>query len=247
MWTIATKELRSLFYSPLAWIVLGVLQVILAFIFATRVEFFLDPSFQAKINHIPDALGLTDIIVSYLYVWAGMLFLIVTPLLTMRLLSEERRNKTLALLLSSPISITAIILGKYLGLMGFFLFIFGLISLMPLSLLIGGAVDIGQLAMCTLGLFLLTGAFTAIGLYISTLTQHPAIAAIGTFGSLLLLWIIDIIGKETNTPLSYLSLTRHYQPLLQGIFDTTDIAYYLIVISLFLLLSIWRLDNERVQ
>ncbi|EIJ42486.1 ABC-type transport system involved in multi-copper enzyme maturation, permease component [Beggiatoa alba B18LD] len=247
MWTIATRELRALFYSPLAWIILGVVQLILAFLFAKQVELFLSPSVQAQINHTPNALGLTDIVVGYLYVWAGMLFLLITPLLTMRLISEERRNKTLALLLSAPVSSADIILGKYCGLLLFYLLLMSLPALMSLSLLLGGHLDLGQLSLCVLGLGLLVAAMSAIGLYLSTLTQHPIIAAVGTFGCLLFLWIIDVLSDAPNSVLAYLSFANHYQPLLQGILNTQDIIYYLIMIGLFLLLSIWRLDNERVQ
>jgi ABC-2 type transport system permease protein len=123
-----------------------------------------------------------------------------------------------------------------------------MITLMPLSLLTGGSLDFGQLLSGFLGLGLMMAAFAAIGLYISTLTAHPTVAAIGTFGSLLILWMIDWASKveEQSGVFSYLSLTNHYQMLLKGLFSTEDIFYYLLLISLFLILSIQRLDSERI-
>jgi ABC-2 type transport system permease protein len=246
MWTIATRELRSLFLSPLAWSILGIIQFILGWIFAVLVSEFTQPDFQSELANHPDAPGLTDIVVSSLFGWIGIVLLLVAPLLTMRLISEERHNKTLPLLLSAPIPMTSIILGKYLGLMGFFLIMLATIMLMPLSLLLGGTLDFGQIASGLVGVTLLLGAFTAIGLYISTLTAHPTVAAIGTFGILLLLWIIAENAGEQTGVLTYLAITTHYQPLLKGIFNSQDVVYYLLVIALFLILSIQKLDADRI-
>ena len=173
------------------------------------------------------------------------------PLLTMRLISEERRNKTLPLLLSAPMPMTSIILGKFLGLMGFFLIMLLMLMLMPLSLLFGGTLDFGQLASGLIGIILLIGALIALGLYISTLTPHPTVAAISTYGAFLLLWMLDWtenVGEQQSEvlTLAYWSITHHYHPLLKGLFSTADVAYYVLFIALFLILSIHRLDADRI-
>ena len=95
------------------------------------------------------------------------------------------------------------------------------------------------------GLAFLLGSFAAVGLFMSTLTQYPAVAASSTFGVLLLFWLLDWSGDETSL-LAYLSLLNHYEPFLRGVFDSTDAAYYLLVIVMFLVLSIRRLDAERL-
>jgi len=249
MWIIAARELRSLFLSPLAWSILAVIQFIFAWVFAGLVSWFLQPEVQSQLASHPEAPGLTEVVVNSLFEWMGIVLLLVTPLLTMRLISEERRNKTFYLLLSAPVSMTRIVLGKYLGIMGFFLIMVGMILLMPFSLLLGGTLDFGQVAAGLLGVFLLLGAFSAIGLYISTLTDQPTVAAIATFGALLLLWIVEWIGGnsgESNTLLNYLSITNHYQSLLKGLFNSQDVVYYLLVIILFLGLSIHQLDADRI-
>ena len=99
-----------------------------------------------------------------------------------------------------------------------------------------------------MGVILLLGALTALGLFISTLTAQPTVAAISTFGIFLLLWMLDWGEniKEQTGALTYLSITNHYQPLVKGLFSTTDVAYYVLFMVLFLALSIHRLDAERI-
>ena len=101
-----------------------------------------------------------------------------------------------------------------------------------------------------LGLVLVVAAFAAIGVYMSSLTEQPTVAAVTTFGLLLLLWIIDWAGKgqlDGGNALAYLSMLRHYEPLLKGLFNSTDVAYYLLLIVLFIGFSIRRLDATRLQ
>ena len=180
--TIIAKELRSLFASPLAWVVLAFLQIILAWIFLTRVDYFL--TIQPQLARVPNAPGLTEIVVVPMFGIASIVLLMSVPLLTMRLIAEERRNKTMTLLMSAPISMTQIVLGKFLATASFLAMVGGLIALMALSLLMGGSLDYGLLAANLLGLLLLTGSFAAIGLFASCLTTHPVVAAIGACSAL---------------------------------------------------------------
>ena len=245
---IAGREFRTLFLSPLAWTILGVIQIILAYMFLAQLDYYL--MVQARIAGMEEAPGITDLIVAPLFGNAGIILLLVTPLLTMRLISEERRNRTLSLLFTAPVSMTEIVLGKYLGVMGFLLVMVGMILLMPLSLLFGGGLDAGKLIACVMALTLLLAGFAAVGLYMSALAVQPTVAAISTFGALLLLWIIDwsshASGKSGGA-LEYLSLLRHYEGLLKGLITTTDLVYFVLFITTFLVLSVHRLDNDRLQ
>lgn len=246
--TLALRELRSLFLSPLAWAILAVVLFLLAWLFLAQVEYF--QMVQPRLVSIPNAPGITAIVVAPMLGDAAIILMLVTPLLTMRLIADERRNHTLPLLLSSPISMTEIVLGKYLGLLLFFLILLALIALMPLSLLMGGGLDFGTLAAGFLGLALLLAAYSAAGLFMSSLTRQPTVAAISTFGLLLLLWVIDWAGNARpgmSGVFTYLSLLRHYESLLKGLFNTKDVLYYLLFITTFLVLSIRRLDADRLQ
>jgi len=191
----------------------------------------------------------TDVVVAPLFGNAAVVLLLVAPLITMRVLSEEKRNRTLTLLMSAPVSMSEIVLGKYLGVLGFFAALLGLLALMPLSLFAGTSLDVGKLLSGLLGLSLLVGAFAAAGLYMSSLTEQPTIAAVSSFGLLLLLWIINWAGssgEQVSGVLSYLSLVQHYDSLLKGLFNSADVAYYLLFILTFLVLSIQRLDANRL-
>jgi ABC-2 type transport system permease protein len=246
--TIAARELRTLFLSPLAWSILGVIQIILGYMFLAQVDYYL--MVQPRIAAMEDAPGVTDLVVAPLFGNAGVILLLVTPLLTMRLISEERRNRTLSLLFTAPVSMTEIIVGKYLGIFSFLLLMVGMILLMPLSLLVGGGLDFGKLASCALALILLLAGFAAVGLYISALANHPTVAAVSTFGALLLFWIIDWTSSAeggTGGLLQYLSILRHYEGLLKGLVSTTDLVYFLLFTLTFLVLSVHRLDNDRLQ
>jgi gliding motility-associated transport system permease protein len=246
--TIARREFRSMFLSPLAWVILAVVQVILAWSFFSAVDVFF--SLQEKLTTIKNSPGVTDLIASPLFEVSSVVLLMIMPLLTMRLISEDKRNKTMSLLLSAPISITEIVLGKYLGLLFFIVVLLFMIALMPLSLSMGTELDLAKIFSGTLGLFLVLAAFGAAGLYMSSLTDNPMIAAISTFGVLLLLWMVNVnvvsVGGNESA-LSYLSLQTHFTALLRGILNTRDIAYFILFILGFIVLSIRELETQRLQ
>lgn len=240
---IAAHETRRIFVSPLAWAVLGVSQLIFGYIFAGAVIQYVRNSETAD-----QSLGVSDYVGSGLYGSATIILLLILPLMTMRLFSEERKSGTLTLLFSAPVTLIEIVLGKFLGVMVFVLAMMGLLALMPASLLPVVDLDLGRLAAGLLGIFLLTMSFAACGLFISSLTREPTIAAIGSFAALLLIWLLKMPGSF-DSPLAplfdYLSLISHYQDLISGLFDSSDVAYYLLFTALFLWLTVIRLDMER--
>ncbi|WP_152555598.1 ABC transporter permease subunit [Methylomarinum vadi] len=245
---IGRRELKTLFLSPLAWSILAILQFILAYLFLSQVETF--NSFQARLATIDNAPGLTDIVVNPLFTNAAIILLLVTPLLTMRLVCEERRNKTLSLLLSAPLNGTEIIIGKYAGILGLLLSIVGLVCLMPLSLLLGGELDVGKFFCNILALSLLIAAFASVGLYMSCIAGHPTVAAIGSFGLLLLLWVLDWsagLKGQSSEIFNYLSMLQHFQNMQSGLLDSSDVLYFMLFSATFIILSIRRLESDRLQ
>lgn len=244
MWTIALRELRSLFFSPLAWVLIGVTQFILAWLFLIQLEEFLQVQPQLATLEQPPGVG--DLVISPLLESAAVILMLLTPLLSMRLLSEEYRSGTIDLLLSSPITTWRILLGKYLSLLLLFLVILALVAAMPLSLLLGGTLDIGRLGAGLLGLGLLLAAFAAIGLLLSSLTDQPMVAAVSSYGLLLFLWIINLAGSGEGSELfAWLSLSSHYQRMLTGLVHGSDIVYYLLLIITCLSLANHRLESRR--
>lgn len=246
MLTIARHELYRLFMSPLAWIILALSQLILAYLFLTHIDYFMQ--IQGKIAAIPGAPGVTEMVALAMYNNAAIILLLLAPLITMRLLAEEQRSESLPLLLSAPLSATQIVLGKFFSTLIFFLILLALITLMPLSLSVGTTLDLKAMASGLIALTLLVACFTAIGLFISGLTKQPAIAAIATFSLLFLLWILDWSDNAAqNGVLGWLSLLSHFQAVLQGDIQSKDIAYYLIITGLFLALTIHRLNAQRLN
>lgn len=246
--TIALRDLRSMFLSPLAWTVLAVAQLVLSWIFFSQIDVFF--SVQEELATMPNAPGVTDLVIAPVIEIASIMLLMVSPLLTMRLISEERRNGTLVLLRSSPASISDIVLGKFVGITLFYVLFVCMLALMPLSLLMGAELDLGKLAAGFIGLMLLLSSFAAAGLFLSSLTANPVIAAISTFGLLLLLWILDRSAggsNSTDTVFSYLSLTSHISPMIRGIISSADLAYFGLFIVTFILLTIRQMDAERLQ
>ena len=245
IFTIAGKELRSMFTSPLAWVVLAFVQLILAWIFLFRIDYFI--SAQSQIARVPNAPGLTEIAIVPMFGIASIVLLMSVPLLTMRLVSEERRNQTMALLMAAPISMSEIILGKFLALIAFLSLINLLILLMALSVLAGGTIDFGLLIANLVGLMLLGASFAAIGLFISCLTNHPVVAAILSLGVFLGLWVMNIAASDTESVLNLISLLRHFEGFMNGSIAVTDLIYFSLLITTFLILSIRRLDADRLR
>jgi ABC-2 type transport system permease protein len=247
VFTIASRELKNLFLSPLAWSIMAVLQLILAYLFLTQVDTYM--TLQPRLAGVEGAPGVTDIVIAPLLQTVGFLFMLIAPAITMRVFSDEKRNRTLSLLLSAPVSMSDIVLGKFLGVLLFFLLLLIMLAAMPLSLYAGSSLDSGKLAAGLLGLALLLASFAAIGVFMSSLTEQPVVAAISTFGLLLLLWIIDWSGnskEQVSGLFAYLSLQTHLTSFLKGLFSTSDVAYYLLLTILFLVLGIRRLDQQRL-
>ena len=245
IFTIAFKELKALFASSLAWTLLALVQLVLGWVFMGRLDAFMEV--QSQLVQIANPPGVTEIIVAPIFAMAAAVLLMATPLLTMRLIAEERRNHTMTLLTSAPISMTDIVLGKFLGLMTFFCGVIFLVMVLSLSLLMGGTLDAGLLLSNAVGLLLICACFAALGLYISSLTAQPSVAAAGTLGVLLGLWVMDIAADDGGSIMRTLSLLKHYESFNRGLIDTFDLAYFSLFIITFLVLAIRRLDGERLR
>ena len=248
MLNIGFNEFRRFFRTPMPWVLIAAVQLILAYLFLAQTEDYIR-KIQPQIIASQAAYGVTDIVLTRIFTFAGMLMLAIMPLLTMRSFAEERQNHTLTLLRAAPVSATQIVLGKFLALELFILCLIALISLMPLSLLLGTSLDIGQLSSAIVGLFLLLSSFAAAGLFLSSLTKHPMMAALAGFAVLLILALLHFAGTRTDQPselLVYLSHFSHYLNFVNGIIDSRDVVYYVLFITTFLVLSIRKLDNERL-
>jgi len=254
IFTIAGKELKALFASPLAWVVLTEMQIIFGYSFLRRIDDFLQ--IQPRLVHMTNPPGVTELVVAPTFATAAVVLLFAVPLLAMRLIAEERRNQTMVFLISAPVSITDIVVGKFLGLMGFLLVVIGLVALMPLTLAGGTWLDYGLLASLTAGFVLLAACFAAVSLYMSCLTAHPVAAAIGAFSALLAMLLMgetagdSLRARGWHVPaalVQVLSPLKNFEPLGRGLVDTYAIACSLLLTIAFIVMAIRRLDAMRLR
>ena len=242
--TIAHKEFRSLFATPSTWLMLGALQFIFAWFFLARLDAFLQV--QAQLAQIANAPGATQAVAAPLFGTIALIMMMLVPVFTMRLIAEERRNQTMALLMAAPVSSTHIVLGKYLGLLLFLLLIIADCALMVLVLAAGTQLDTGLLLGNVLGLLLLTASYAALGLYISSLTAQPMVAAITALAALFGLWLVEISAVDSGNAWHALAPTGHFQSFNAGLLNSADLVYFVVFTAAFLLLAIRRINNNRI-
>jgi ABC-2 type transport system permease protein len=251
---IAGKELKTLFASPLAWVVLTVMQLIAGYAFLRRLDDFLQ--LQPQLAQMGSPPGVTELVAGPVFGTAAAVLLFAVPVLAMRLVAEERRNQTMVMLMSAPISMTEIVLGKFLGLAAFLAGIVALIALMPLSLAGTARLDYGMLAGLAGGLVLLAAAFAAVSLLVSCLTVHPVVAAIGAFATLLGMvlageaagdglrargWTVAASLTQVFSPI------KSFEPFGRGLFDSYAAACLVLLTALCLALAIRQLDVQRLR
>jgi ABC-2 type transport system permease protein len=250
--TIAAKELKTLFASPLAWVVLTSVQVTGAMVFLRQYDRFV----EVQTQRLQDSPGVTEFIATPLYTAMAVLLLLAVPLLAMRAIAEERRNQTMVLLMSAPVTVTEIVLGKFLGLGAFLVLIVALTSAMPLSLAGSTNLDYGHLASLCGGLLLLGFGFAAVSLYLSSLTVHPMGAAFAAFASLLVMLLVGeaagegLRAKGWHVPAAFVQVfspLKNFEPFVKGVIDTYAIACGVLLAFFFIVLTVRRLDSRRLR
>jgi ABC-2 type transport system permease protein len=231
VWTITRKELRAYFTSPIAYVIFTVFLVLVGFFFFSLINWFNSMSLQMAQNPTYySQLNINQQVFGPLFHNMSIILLLMLPLLTMRLFSEEKKIGTEEMLYTSPISVAQIIAGKFLASLLVLLGMLGLTMILVAFTFFFGNPEIMPLLTGYLGLFLMGAAFIALGIFFSSLTENQIVSAILTFGSLLLFWIINWASASAagfwKDVLNYVSILQHFDNLTQGILDTTDIVYY---------------------
>jgi len=195
-----------------------------------------------------ERMGVTQYVGQSVFGTVILYMLVAVPLLSMRMISEERRNQTLPFLFSAPLSLVEIVLGKFVGLVAFLSILVVYIAVMLFTLNAWADIDFGYIYANTLGLLLMIGAFSALGLYFSSLTSQPVVAAILSFLALFTLWILDrFFTGDPSGVITKLTVSNHMQSFSQGLIDSADIAYFVLFIITFSTLTIRRLDADRLR
>ena len=230
---IAKRELGAYFVSPIAYVMSAIYLAVTGGLFG----FILYYSREATLRYV------------FLHGVSVLFLVLVTQVLSMRLLADEQRLGTLELLLTSPVRDWEVIVGKYLASLCMFLVMILLTGYLPLLLVRLGEPDLGAMFSGYLGYALLGAALLSIGLFTSSLTQNQMVAAVLGMGITLLLWLSgalgDIVGETMKGIVAYLPIFDHYMDFVRGIVDTKDIVYYLSIIALFLFLSTRVVEARR--
>ncbi len=250
VWPVFKKELRLYFTSPVAYVVFIIFLVISGYFFSIYFAFFSLMSMQSAMN--PAAardLNVTEGILRPLFSNISVVMLLLMPILTMRLFAEEKKSGTIELLLTYPVRDGEVLLGKYAAAAVLYLAMLLFTALYPGMLAYFARLEWGPLLSGYLGLVLLGGAFLAIGVLASSLTENQIVAAIATFGVLLIFWMIgwsaDFAGPGWGKLLSHLSVLEHFDSFAKGVIDTKDVVYYLDFTVLALFLTLRSLESKR--
>lgn len=243
---IARHEWRRLAVQPFAWMLAAIVVVLMAWQLLLSIDGF--AQLAPKLGGLKGAPGVTDLVAIPLLRGYSTLLVLLVPLITMRSFAGERRAQTLPLLLASGVGNLRIVLGKYLGALGFVLALTALVALMPLALGFGTVLDWGKLAAALLGLVLYAAALCAIGMACSAWTTQPALAAAAALAINSLLAVVDagarLQGVDTAA-VNYLALPTHLQPFFLGLVGSVDVVYFALIGFLALALATRRLDALR--
>lgn len=249
IFAIARRETSAYFASPIGWISLCGFVLISGFFFVLMLVGYAMQAAQAYGGQL-DQMNLNDWIIQPLFGNLGVIALLVMPALTMRLFAEDRQQKSLELLLTSPISSIEIVLGKFLGALGFTGVMVASTLQFPMLLNWLGEPDVGVLITNYLGFVLLLAAYVAVGLFASSLTENQLIALIIAFAFNMLTWIVGWVGQiagdgKLKSAVEYISMLHHVEELGKGVIHAGDIFYFLSFIAFFLFAATQRVEALR--
>lgn len=249
IWALYKKEMNSYFTSPVAYVIIFIFLVIAGFFFFSMIfSFSKVTSEYMNYPEYMDYLNLGEWVVRPLFGNLSVILLFMLPILTMRLIAEEKRSGTLKLLLSYPIRDIEVLLSKFFAAETVLLAMFLLTAPIPIFLFAYGEPEWGVILTNYLGMILMTGAFVSLGLFASSVTERQVVAAVITFGALILIWVInwakDLAGFTVGTILDDISLLSHIENFTKGVIVTHDIVYYVLFTSFFLFLALTALQSR---
>lgn len=232
MTAVWKRELQQFFLSPLGYIFIG------GFMLFSGIIFTMTNLAQSSSN------------LNNLFGTLQMIMCLLIPVLTMRLLSDERRNKTDQLLLTSPLSVWDIALGKFFAAATVYFITLVLALIYPITVAALGTLAVGEMIAIYLGFFLLGCAFIAVGLFFSSLVESQIVAFILTFVAILLLMLMDSIISIIPIPviptmLSWLSIFQRFTYFQNGLISLAAVVYMISFCGVFIFLSVRMIERRR--
>ncbi|MGZ3687388.1 MAG: ABC transporter permease [Bdellovibrionota bacterium] len=249
IWTIARRDFRAYFTSPIAYIVIAGFLGIMGWMFFFNLDHFHMQNLQYQQFNMGKGVSITDGIVQPLYGNMNVIFLFLVPFITMRLFAEEKKLHTIELLMTAPVTLTEIILGKFLSSFLLVAVMLGMTLAYPIILFATGNPDLGPIVTSYIGTLLLTSTYLALGILFSASTENQIVAGALTFAAGLFFWLVSWASQSSGPVwsdiLGYLSLIGHYHNFSQGMLNTSDIFYYLSFTGVGLFLTYRVLDSFR--
>ena len=249
IWSFVKKEIGAYFSSPIAYVLIVVFAALVGFFFYNILMWFNAQAMQMAQNPTyAQQLNINQMVYSPLFGNMSIILLLILPLLTMRLFSEEKKNGTDELLYTSPVSIAQIIIGKYLASLLVLLAMLALSMILSIFVFAHGNPEISPILLGYLGLFLTGAAFVALGVFYSSLTENQIVSASLSFGTLLLFWVLNwasaTVGGFWRPILDYLSIFQHFEDMTRGVLDSKDVIYYVSFSFFFLFLANWVIHSK---
>lgn len=247
---VLRKELTIYFNTPIFYLMGFFFLLLDGFLFFfIYFAYFQTASYQVTQNpQLASMLDPFQVVFRSFFEDLGFIFLLITPILTMRLLAEEKRSGTAELIFTYPLPDWAVILGKFLAALAVFATFLLSTFCYPLIFAFFTKMDWGQVASGYVGVLFLSGACLALGLFASSLTQNQIIAAISAFALLLLFWLIGAqqdLGSSPGELLAAISLREHIPNLAKGVIATKDLLFYMCFTYFFLFLTKRQLESRR--
>ena len=238
IWTIFKKEMRIYFTTPIAYVVMMLFSVLSGYFFTLALANFERYSMIYRVRfRMMAQFNLNDIVFAQILNVFGVILLFLIPILTMRLIAEEKKNSTFELMMTSPLTTAEIIVGKYISVLGALSALLGITLIYPLivGIISPGSFEWAPIFTGYFGMFLLSSGLAAVGLLCSSLTENQIIAAVVSFGILLLLWVIESAAGRmgdgwARETVSYISVLAHLKGFIQGVVEVKDVVYYLSLI-----------------
>jgi ABC-2 type transport system permease protein len=269
-WAVCKREFSSYFVTPVGYVVVGIFAAVTGIGFAASFLFYskvsMNPSAYAYSN-VPD---FEETLLGPFLVFCGLLVMFIAPLVTMRLLAEERNRGTMELLLTQPLRDREIVFGKYFASLGMLLVMLAVIGIDLIIMAFYVNVEPTVLIFGLISVFLMGAAFLSLGLFVSAMTNNQITAGTLTFGLSLVLYVVGSFAgdlpKKNPSPESWgpalralagtfynffrnlaqqLAFDGHAKEMTQGVLRPEDIAYYLLVAAFFLFLTFRALESRK--
>lgn len=247
---IYRKELEYYFQSTTAYVMIGFFLALSGYFFYSIFRYYNYLSFQASRNpYSMESLNLIDGVMRPLMGNVSVVLLFTLPLLTMRLLAEEKKQGTFELLLTYPVRDIEAVMGKYFAALTVFCVMLGGTLLYPALLAVYAKPETGPIVSSYAGLFLIGCTFISMGIFFSSLTSSQIVAGAATFGVslffLIIGWAAPFVGQTFSKILEQFSILDHYDSFAKGLIDMQDVTYYVFLTVFFLFVTVRSVESTH--